>query len=222
MGPSLGGRSQNDVMADDAVQIITDLHRDTGRPVLVAGHSMGARVGAVAAARVPALVAGLVLEDPPWWLPEDGPGPWQPTKPAEPAEAGKTADPVTAAEPDIEAMIVTQRASSNWAESELRPWAQAKQQVDRDMLSRRGARAHHPWTPVAQALATGANPVPTLLVTGDGNVLVRSDSQARLAQVAPAIEVVVIAGAGHCVRRDAGDAFHARVDPFLAAHAPMI
>ena len=33
----------------------------------------------------------------------------------------------------------------------------------------------------------------------------------------PAIEIVVVDGAGHCVRRDRGDAFHAVVDPWIAA-----
>ena len=33
------------------------------------------------------------------------------------------------------------------------------------------------------------------------------------------LEVAVVDGAGHCVRRDQPEAFHARVDPWLAAHA---
>ena len=35
----------------------------------------------------------------------------------------------------------------------------------------------------------------------------------------PALEVHVIEGAGHGIRRERGDAFHALVDPWLAAHA---
>jgi len=214
--PDHAGRDTNDVMADDAVQIITDMHARSGRPVLVAGHSMGARVGALAAARVPTLIAGLVLEDPPWWMPEDAPSPWR--RNAEQDEQDEQDDP----EPDVEQMIEDQRASSHWPESELRPWAQAKLQFDRTMMGRRHGQPPVPWTPTARALDDADHPVPTLLVTGDGNVLVGPESRARLGEVAPGISVVVIDHADHCVRRDAGDAYHAHVDPFLAEHAPTL
>lgn len=210
--PDQADRDTNDVMADDAVDIITDLNGASGRPVLVAGHSMGARVGALAAARVPELVAALVLEDPPWWMPEDGPSPWH----RDQADQDRT-EPEQV---DVEQLIANQRASTKWPESELRPWAQAKVQVDRTMMGRRHGRPPAPWTPTARALDSGPHPVPTLLVTGDGNVLVGQQSRDRLAEVAPGIEVVVIEQANHCVRRDAGDRFHAVVDPFLTSHAP--
>jgi len=34
----------------------------------------------------------------------------------------------------------------------------------------------------------------------------------------PHLEVAVIEDAGHCVRREQPDAYHALVDPWLAAH----
>lgn len=63
--------------------------------------------------------------------------------------------------------------------------------------------------------------VPTLLVTGDDDVRVDAAVCAELAAIGnPALEVAVVPGAGHCVRRDRGDAFHALVDPWLRAHVP--
>ena len=35
----------------------------------------------------------------------------------------------------------------------------------------------------------------------------------------PHLEVAVVADAGHCVRREQPEAYHALVDPWLAAHA---
>ena len=58
----------------------------------------------------------------------------------------------------------------------------------------------------------------TLLVTGDGEVITGAASRAVVAEMAnPAIEVVVVPGAGHYVRHQQTEAFHAVVDPWLAA-----
>src|SRR6195952_817335 len=67
-------RGTTDVMADDTVTLLTELADETGRPSLLAGHSMGARLAGIAAATAPDVVAAVVLEDPPWWLASGGPG----------------------------------------------------------------------------------------------------------------------------------------------------
>ena len=59
---------------------------------------------------------------------------------------------------------------------------------------------------------------PTLLVTGgrDDQVLVGPLSRQRLTELGnPHVEVVVVPGAGHTVRRDCTDAFHQIVDPWI-------
>jgi pimeloyl-ACP methyl ester carboxylesterase len=56
---------------------------------------------------------------------------------------------------------------------------------------------------------------PTLLVTGGGEVITGEASRAVVAEIAPAIEVVVVPGAGHYVRHQQTEAFHAVVDPWL-------
>ena len=61
---------------------------------------------------------------------------------------------------------------------------------------------------------------PTLLFTGgrDDQVLVGPHSRQRLAELGNQhIEVVVVPGAGHTVRRDCTDVFHQIVDPWIAS-----
>ena len=71
-----------------------------------------------------------------------------------------------------------------------------------------------PWEQIAAALQ-----VPTLVVTGTESVIIDQTVRAAIEEVGnPRIEVAVIDGADHCVRRSRGDAFHAVVDPWLASH----
>lgn len=219
------------VMRDDAVQVLTDLHALTGRPSLLLGHSMGASVAGYATAAAPHLVAATVLEDPPWWLPVDGPSPWErdaqaaqenAAKEEEQNKRGLTARPGSEepTEPTVEERISAQReAAPDWPESELRPWAVSKTQLDKDYAQgRRPRRRQGPtWTEAVESFQT-----PTLLITGTGSVLVRADTLAEAERLNPLLTTAVIEGANHCVRRDRGDAFHAVVDAFLAEHAPLV
>lgn len=223
----------SEVMCDDAVRVLTDLKAQTGRPSLLLGHSMGASVAGNAAARAPELVAASVLEDPPWWLPVDGPSPWERQTQAaavadpDPSEEeqnkrGLTTRPGSEkpTEPTVEERIAAQRAASpEWPEAELRPWAVSKTQLDAEFAAGRRSRRRsaQTWTEVVAKLRT-----PTLLVTGTGSVLVRADTLAEAERLNPLLTTVVIEGANHCVRRDRCDAFHAAVDAFLTEHAPAL
>ena len=57
------------------------------------------------------------------------------------------------------------------------------------------------------------------MISGDHEVILDGTMLAEVARLNPGLELEVIAGAAHCVRRDRGDAFHAVLDPWLAAHA---
>lgn len=217
-------RGTTDVMADDAVALLTELADETGRPSLLAGHSMGARLAGIAAAAEPDLVAAVVLEDPPWWLPVGGLSPWErraaqaaaatESAQAEAEPATPTAEP---AQPTVDEMIAGQRVSSpNWPESELRPWAESKKQHDPEMAKHRRDRAKD-WTETVRGLT-----MPALLVTGTNNVLIGPDVRDEIRRIAPAVQIAVIEDAGHCVRRDQGVAFHAVVDAFLAENEPTV
>jgi pimeloyl-ACP methyl ester carboxylesterase len=211
-------RGTTDVMADDTVALLTELADETGRPSLLAGHSMGARLSGIAAAAAPDLVAAAVLEDPPWWLPVGGPSPWE--RRAAEAPAGTTGETAPSAEPDepgVDELIASQRVSSpNWPESELRPWAESKKQYDGEMAKHRRDRTQD-WTQTVRGLS-----VPTLLVTGTDNVLIGPDVRDEVRRIAPDVQIAVIEDAGHCVRRDQRAAYHAVVDAFLAANQPKV
>ena len=96
---------------------------------------------------------------------------------------------------------------------ELRPWGVSKAQLDPSLTDVEQIVRHTPWIDDATAIAR-----PTLLVTGDRDdqVLVGPISRQRLAELGNHhIEVAVVPGAWHTVRRDCADAYHQIVDPWI-------
>jgi pimeloyl-ACP methyl ester carboxylesterase len=72
------------------------------------------------------------------------------------------------------------------------------------------------WVDVAAAITR-----PTLVVTGDreGDVLVGAPTRRQLAALDnPALEVVVVPGAGHDIRGGAPAAYLAAVEPWVSRH----
>ncbi|MEV4182978.1 alpha/beta fold hydrolase [Streptosporangium canum] len=213
--PEHEGVPSTDVMVQDAIDILKDMLDETGRKTLVVGHSMGARIAAFVAADAPHLVAGVVLEDPPWWVPEAGPNPWLSVEQTakDPFDYAGTAS--------VEELMDMQRElNPHWAEQELRPLAEAMKAVDIDYMEQRVHEKRRIWTPTARQITVGPAGVPALLVTGTGDVIVDKHSRERLTAVAPGFDVVVIEGAHHCVRRDKPDEYHRHVDAFLRENAP--
>lgn len=194
-----------DVMAADVAAIVTGL----GDPVALVGHSMGAAVAVAAAAHAPDHVWAVVAEDPPWPLP-----PRQP-------DAARALQYVLdhAADLSTPPKVRTDRRraeSPTWPESELEPWAHAVEQTDAALLATGDIVPRTPWPELVARLS--ASDVPLLVVTGDHDVLVDEASEA--AALHEGADVARLAGAGHCVRRDVGDAYHAVVDTFLAQPPP--
>ncbi|MEV0972275.1 alpha/beta fold hydrolase [Microtetraspora glauca] len=213
--PEHEGVPSTDVMVQDAIDILKDMLDETGRKTLVVGHSMGARIAAFVAADAPHLVAGVVLEDPPWWVPEAGPNPWLSVEQTvkDPFDYADTAS--------VEELMDMQRElNPHWAEQELRPLAEAMKAVDTDYMEQRLHEKRRIWTPTARQITVGPAGVPALLITGTGDVIVDKHSRERLTAVAPGFDVVVIEGAHHCVRRDKPDEYHRHVDAFLRENAP--
>ena len=90
-------------------------------------------------------------------------------------------------------------------------WIEAKAQLDLAYIATGAGRPSTPWTEHVPKIV-----VPTLVVTGDTGVIIGPETRKALQDISnPAIEVVVLTGAGHYVRQDASDAFHAVVDPWL-------
>lgn len=195
-------------MVADVVSLLEAVKSDGeghGRPLLI-GHSMGAGVAGVVLSTRPDLVRAAVLEDPPWFTMPDG---------GDRPPAAET--PQQSVQPfwdDLEAALA--RGSSElalWPEIELRPWAESKAQFDPSLTDREQIVRQAPWIEVAAAITR-----PTLVVAGDREeaVLVSARSRQRLADLGNRhIEVEVVPGAGHTVRRDCADAYHQIVDSWV-------
>jgi len=186
--PATSGSNRSDVMVADVVSLLEALTRESDELPLLIGHSMGAGIAAIVLASRPDLVCAGVLEDPPWFT-----GPREDAETPGPA-SGRLEQPL-------------------WPDVELRPWGVAKAQLDPSLTGPEQIVRQTPWVDVAAAITR-----PTLLITGgrDDQVIVGPLSRQRLAELGNQhIEVVVVPGAGHTVRRDCTDAFHQIVDPWI-------
>ncbi|WP_195849073.1 alpha/beta fold hydrolase [Arsenicicoccus cauae] len=179
-------------------------------PVLVAGHSMGGGLAAALSARMPDAVRAAVLEDPVWFATPPDPS----SRDSRSAARERIAETMRARE-DVRALAEEgRRANPTWPERELTPWAQASADCDVELLRTGRAVLDEPWRAIAAELR-----VPTLVVTGTEGVIIDGTVRAAIEELGnPRIEVAVVDGAEHCVRRTRTEAFHAVVDPWLAAH----
>ncbi|GAA0910400.1 alpha/beta hydrolase [Pseudonocardia zijingensis] len=181
-GLSDAGKSYTlDDYADDTVAVLDGLGLD--RPLLL-GHSMGARIVAVVAARgVP--LRGTVLVDPPMSGP--GRGPYPTTLEAflgqlEQAQRGTDADEVA-------------RSWPRWPRREQELRARWLSSCDREAVAAthagfEGEDFFDTWPRV---------PAPTVLVHGGDSPVVTSAGAAEAAAANPAAQLVEVPGAGHMV-----------------------
>jgi lipase len=181
--------------------------RRAGVRVALVGHSMGAAVAVAAAAQVPEHVEAVVAEDPPWGRLPVGDAALGALWLREHDEDVRTPHHVR---------IERQRQSHPaWPESELEPWAEAKDQTDPELLRSGDIVPSTPWRELVEELQHHG--VPLLVVTGDRDVLVDAGIEAEARRLGA--QVVRVPAAGHCVRRDAREAYHQAVDAFLSDHA---
>ena len=192
-----------ETLRDDVITLLEGLgHPVAKKPVLI-GHSMGGGTAVAVAATRPDLVRAVVLEDPA--IHHRGA--------IETADLGRErVEEVQSFMDDIAGATARERTGERaWQEIEVTPWAEAKRRTDVNLLATGIAALTTPWIDLWQRIA-----VPSLLVTGTDDVIF---SQPRLAEVAalgnPLIDLAVIDEAGHCVRRDNPDGYHAIVDPWL-------
>jgi pimeloyl-ACP methyl ester carboxylesterase len=111
-------------------------------------------------------------------------------------------------------MIAREREDHpNWAEVEWEPWANAKKQVDLDVLITAFRVERPPWQELLAKVTC-----PVLIIYGEETLgAIVSDVEAREAQriLGDQGEVVQIKGAGHNVRREQFQTFMNVVTRFL-------
>ena len=197
-----------ELMYRDAVEVASEISRGGAAPVVLVGHSMGGGIAAAVAARRPELVRAAVLEDPAWFEKVS----WEDRH----ESAVQRVAVAQQFRDDLATAMDRGRAeNAHWPTSELDPWGRAKADGDLGFLATGLAFLDTPWTTIAAGIG-----VPTLVVTGTDDVILDADTRQSIADLGnPHLEVAVIAGAGHCVRREQPEAYHALVDPWLAAHA---
>jgi pimeloyl-ACP methyl ester carboxylesterase len=201
------GSNRSEILVADVVSLLEALADEGSRPPLLVGHSMGAGTAGIVLARRPDLVCGGVLEDPPWFT--------SPTGADRPPARDTPQQSVQPFRDDLEAAVAKGRFEQPlWPEIEFGPWGLSKSRLDPSLTDRDQIVRHAPWVDVAASIAR-----PALVVTGsrDQDVLVTALSRQRLAELGNNhIEVAVVPGAGHTVRRDCSDVYHQIVDPWIA------
>jgi pimeloyl-ACP methyl ester carboxylesterase len=198
-----------EVMVTDVIEVLDALVSEGNARTAIVGHSMGGGVAAGVAVARPDLVAALVLEDPA-------------------LGADVSADESEALQWGAEQRAYLEAfhaypeqglrdglaANARWPHDEIAAWAQAKLDTDLALAATGRVRPRRPWPQVVAELS-----VPALVVTGTVDVLwVGEDLQRLREDGSPSVRVEVIPGADHCVRRSSTRAFHALVDPWIAAH----
>lgn len=185
-----------EVLVADVVALLDGLDE----PVALVGHSLGGLTALRAALERPDKVAALVVEDPA-----------KPTgsRTPDPGFSGMLLGHTQVVIDDRAGEVARMRRETPWSDTEIEAWADTRVLVDQEYLRHGLFLGDAVWEEAFDALR-----VPTLLVLPeDAPMAPRADGFDN-----PLVRTIHVAGAGHCVRRDRPDAYHAAVDAFLAEH----
>ena len=204
------------VQPNDRVDMAADLAaliRILGlKSPIICGHSMGAIVTYQVGVRFPELASALVLEDPPWWMPqpEQNPPPGKPTENpmAKWAKglAGQTLD---------ELLERYREDHPTWPEELLRPMCESKKQLDTTILDIQSPRKHSQevnWLTTIQNIAQ-----PMLVFAGDPALggIVTPEVLTKVRELNPNVNIVIIPDVGHLIRFDRYERFIDALQAFL-------
>lgn len=184
-------------MADDLIAIIHALGLD--QPALL-GHSMGAGVAALLAARHPGLVRAIALEDPPWYAAP---------RPRNPAAWRDWVEWLGALRQKETAVVVAEQQTQHptWSPIDIATYVAARQQVDLALFGLLRWEENDQWRNTVAAIQC-----PLLLITGDvaQEALVTPEVAQEVVALAKNGRFVHIPHAGHHICRT-------QFTPFLAA-----
>ena len=210
-GHGLSDKPENGYTSDHYAADFAGLIESLGLgQALLIGHSLGAISAATLTTNYPHLVRGTVLEDPPWRDQSEAQAQMSPEQ-AVAWMANWRANLVTEQKLSAEEIIAAERKRSPaWHADEFPDWAQAKLQVNPDVLGPNRLRA---WDDLTPKLVC-----PALLVTGDPTLgaIVTPGLASKICTANPKVVHTHIPNTGHSIRRENFDAFLAAVRPFLA------
>jgi pimeloyl-ACP methyl ester carboxylesterase len=190
----------------DVLDLLEELRDEGTPPPVLVGLSMGGGTAAALAGARPELLRAVVLEDPVL-----GGDRFSHERAAELAEH-RVAERQRALDDPEGTLADGRREHPTWPEPEYGPWREAKLQTDVGVLRDHTTTVLTPWPQVAAAVA-----VPALVVLGRQGIWSPEQMDQLRAVGNDRLDVRVVEDAGHCVRRDQPDAFHALVDPWIAA-----
>jgi pimeloyl-ACP methyl ester carboxylesterase len=196
-------------MASDLAELIRSL--GLKRPI-ICGHSMGAIVTYQVGVRFPELASALVLEDPPWWMPD----PEQVSLPAEATEDPMEKWAKNLANQTLDELLVSYRKDHpTWPEELLRPKCESKKQLDATIIDIQPPKKHAQeinWLTTIQNITQ-----PMLIFAGNPSLggIVTPEVVAKIRELNPKVNIVVVPNVGHLIRFDQYAIFIDALEGFL-------
>lgn len=194
-------------MAADTAELIRTL--GLGRPI-ICGHSMGAVVTYQVGVRFPELARAMVLEDPPWWLGEPLP------RHSEEGENPMANWAKSLANFTLEELLENYRRDHpTWPEELIRPMCESKKQLDATIIDIQSPRRHAAQVDWQTTLPNVTQPM--LVFAGDPALggIVTPEVVAKVRELNPRVQVVVVPDVGHLIRFDRYDVFMDALRGFL-------
>jgi len=173
---------------------------------IVGGHSMGAMIAFQLGVRYPELVRALVLEDPPWWLPDQSED--QPTDVEDEHPMAELMRNITT-HSTRELLDQCHSEHPTWPEMVMLTWCSAKKRLDPNILSILHIEGDV-WLETVSNITC-----PTLVFTADADKggIITPEIASRVKELNSHITFVHIPGVGHHIRfgnyKDYMDALHA-------------
>lgn len=207
-GHGLSERVARGETVDAAADLAALLDALGVKNVVVGGHSMGAAMAADLGARFPHLVRALLLEDPPWNMPEVGAH-----HPAFLSEENPLRQWIVGLQQRSPAEVSAECRKDHpaWPEIFIQRWGEGKQQLDLNFFTIHNA-PWDTWPETARAIRCSS-----LLITADpqrGGIITPEGAQEVL-RLNPRFHVANIPGAGHHVRFENYTAYMLAVRSFL-------
>ena len=183
-------------MAADLAGIIRILELNSP---IICGHSMGAMIAYQTGVRFPELTSALVLEDPPWWLPQ----PVQTPPPDQPAEPPIAKWAKNLANQTLDELLVQYRSDHpDWPEELLYPMCESKKQLDPTIVDTMVDRMHSQEVNWLTSIQNIAQPLLLFAANPELGGIVSPEVVAKVRHLNPKVTIVNMPDVGHLIRFD--------------------